>query len=170
MNKIDNTSYKNQERIDRLEQNTAKLSDNIKLLEERENRRSLGARPKTLVSFNNEGSSDRNSMVTDRNLMESSIQRKNLSYSDQLAKGMDGLKSLNLMKELWMSVSRDRKLEEGGARKLDLNLDDGRSLDLFAEARKCIGLFPVKARHILDFNEEDYDISPVLRIYLNIQN
>ena len=40
VNKIDNTSNKNLERIDRLEQNTAKLSENLKLLEER----SLGAR------------------------------------------------------------------------------------------------------------------------------
>ena len=46
VNKIDNTSNKNLERIDRLEQNTAKLSENLKILEEREQRRSLGARPK----------------------------------------------------------------------------------------------------------------------------
>ena len=32
-------------------------------------------------------------------------------------------------------------------------------VDLFAEARKCIGLYPVKARHILDFHEGEYDIS-----------
>ena len=35
INKIDNTSNKNLERIDRLEQNTAKLSENLKLLKER---------------------------------------------------------------------------------------------------------------------------------------
>ena len=84
-------SNKNLERIDRLEQNTAKLSENVKLLEERENRRSLGARPKALVSLNTAGSSDGNSMETDRNLVEPSNQRRNLSYSDQLAKGMDRL-------------------------------------------------------------------------------
>ena len=32
-------------------------------------------------------------------------------------------------------------------------------MDLFSDARKCIGLFPVKARHILDFHEGDYNIS-----------
>ena len=137
--------------IDRLKQNTSKLSENIKLLEERENRRSLGARPKTLVSKNLEGSLDGSSAAADRNLVEPSNLRKNLSYSDQLSRGMDGLKSLNLLKELRMSESRDRKLEEDGARKLNLISEEGRSIDLFAEARKCIGLFPVKARHILDF-------------------
>ena len=35
--KLDNTSNKNLERIDRLERSNAKLSDNMKLLEEREN-------------------------------------------------------------------------------------------------------------------------------------
>ena len=32
-------------------------------------------------------------------------------------------------------------------------------VDLFAEARKCIRLYPVRARHILDFHEGEYDIS-----------
>ena len=36
LEKIDNTSNKNLERIDRLERSNAKLSDNMKLLEERE--------------------------------------------------------------------------------------------------------------------------------------
>ena len=59
INRIDNTSNKNLERIDRLEQKTAKLSENIKLLEEREKRRSLGARPKTLDTLNSECSAAR---------------------------------------------------------------------------------------------------------------
>ena len=59
-----------------------------------------------------------------------------------------------------MSEERDRKLENTGDRRLNLRMDEGRNIDLFVDARKCIGLFPVKARHILDFNEGDYDISP----------
>ena len=46
--KLDNTSNKNLERINRLEQSNAKLSDNMKLLEERENRRPLGARARVM--------------------------------------------------------------------------------------------------------------------------
>ena len=48
MERIDNTANKNLERIDKLERNNAKLSDSMKLLEEREKRRSLSVRPKVL--------------------------------------------------------------------------------------------------------------------------
>ena len=54
LEKIDNTSNKNLERIHRLERSNAKLSDNMKLLEERENRRSLGARPRVLEILNSD--------------------------------------------------------------------------------------------------------------------
>ena len=39
-------------------------------------------------------------------------------------------------------------------------MDKGRNINLFIDARRCIGLFPVKARHILYFYEGDYAISP----------
>ena len=48
LERIDNTSNKNLERIDRLERNNAKLSDSMKLLEERKKRRSFSIRPKVL--------------------------------------------------------------------------------------------------------------------------
>ena len=44
LEKLDCTSNKNLERINRLEQSNAKLSDNMKRLEERENSRPVGAR------------------------------------------------------------------------------------------------------------------------------
>ena len=73
---------------------------------------------------------------------------------------MDGLRSLNLLKELRMSEERDRKQDNLGKRKPNLSIDEGRNIDLFSDARRCIGLFPVKARHIVDFYEGDYAISP----------
>ena len=46
--KIDNTRNKNLERITRLEQSNIKLCEDMKLLEEREKRRSLSVSPKVL--------------------------------------------------------------------------------------------------------------------------
>ena len=34
--------------------------------------------------------------------------------------------------------------------------DSTREIDIFAEARKVIGLFPTKSRHILDFHQGKY--------------
>ena len=47
-----------------------------------------------------------------------------------------------------------------------------RDIDLFSKARKCIGLFPVKPRRILDFHEGAYtpsteDISQINRTQEN---
>ena len=152
INKIDNTSNKNLERIDRLEQNTAKLSENLKLLEEG----SLGARPKSLENPSKEKPLVKNPTEV-RNLSEA---RNRTSYSDQLSKGMDGLRSLNLLKELRMSEERDRNQENLRNRKLNILSEGDKNIDLFSDARRCIGLFPVKASHILDFYVGDYAISP----------
>ena len=46
LSRIDNTSKKNLERITRLEQSNVKLCEDMKLLEEREKRRSLSVSPK----------------------------------------------------------------------------------------------------------------------------
>merc|ERR1712240_157530 len=48
LEKLDCTSNKNLERINRLEQSNAKLSDDMKLLEERENSRPVGARAREM--------------------------------------------------------------------------------------------------------------------------
>ena len=80
--KLDNTTNKNSERIEKLEQCNAKLSDNMKLLEERENRRFQGARPKVLETMN--------SALKDRVLEEGrnaeKLSKGKLSYSDKLSK------------------------------------------------------------------------------------
>ena len=54
LTRIDNTSNKNLERINKLEQNNAKLCEGMKLLEEKEKQRSLGAWPKVLETLNSE--------------------------------------------------------------------------------------------------------------------
>ena len=147
VNQIDNATNKNLERIDRLEQNTAKLSENLRLLEERDKEKLLGARQRVPV-------------IPGRTSDNSSNNRNSFSYSDQLAKGFDGLRTLNLLKELRNSETSDRNREAVGDRRQVLSLEDSSSLDLFKDARKCIGLYPVKAQHILDFNEGEYDICP----------
>ena len=99
LKRIVNTSNKNFERIDRLEQNNAKLSESIKLLEEREKRRSLGARPKVLENMNSDSREVVKSLAAGSNPENSSSLSKNLSYAYQLSKGISGLRSLSLLKE-----------------------------------------------------------------------
>ena len=147
VDRIDNVTNKNLERIDRLERNTTKLSENLRLLEERDKEKLLGARQR--VPALPRGTSD-----------NSSKNRNSFSYSDQLEKGFEGLKSHNLLKELRNSETRERRKDDLGDSRQGLSREDSSNIDLFKEARKCIGLHPVKARHILDFNEGDYDICP----------
>ena len=52
LEKLDCTSNKNLERINRLEQSNAKLSDNMKRLEEKENSRPVGARARGMEVLN----------------------------------------------------------------------------------------------------------------------
>ena len=70
-----------------------------------------------------------------------------------------GLKTLSLLKELRTAKENNRRVELNEARSLKSKSSSRLEVDLFAEARKCIGLYPVKARHILDFHEGEYDIS-----------
>ena len=99
VNQIDNATNKNLERIDRLEQNTARLSENLKLLEEREKNRPLGARPKIPEHPANVSLPVRKNLEAARISDDSSLSGNNFSYSDLLARGLDGLKSLNLLRE-----------------------------------------------------------------------
>ena len=66
------------ERIDGLERNNAKLNDDMKLLEEREKRRSLGDRPKVLELLDSD-KRDAEKKAEGRRKQESSS-TKNLSY------------------------------------------------------------------------------------------
>ena len=157
LEKIDNTSNKNLERIDRLERNNAKLNDDMKLLEEREKRRSLGARPKVLEVLDSDRR-EAEKKAEGRRKQESSSTR-NLSYSYQLRKGLSGMRSLSLLKELREAEENSNKKENNQVEILNSRPRQRLEVDLFAEARKCIGLYPVRARHILDFHEGDYNIS-----------
>ena len=98
LTKIDNTSNKNLERINRLEQSNAQLSENVKLLKEREKRRSLGARPRVLETLDTDRREAEKASAAGRKSDSSSSLSKNLSYAYQLSKGISGLKSLSLLK------------------------------------------------------------------------
>ena len=82
-----------------------------------------------------------------------------LSYSYQLSKGLAGLKAHTLGKDIKIAVKEDKRKESNHARSYNSKPNPCLDVDLFAEARKCIGLYPVKSRHILDFHDGDYDIS-----------
>ena len=84
---------------------------------------------------------------------------KNLSYADQLSRGISGLETVSLLKELRSSQLQNREKDSSSDRRIRLRSNSSLDVDLFAEARKCVGLFPVKAKHILDFHTGDYDIS-----------
>ena len=86
LEKIDNTSNKNLERIDRLERSNAKLSENMRLMEEREKRRSLGSRPRVLETLDSDKIEADRSSRAERSSGSSS--NRNLSYSYQLRKGI----------------------------------------------------------------------------------
>ena len=75
---------------------------------------------------------------------------KKKSYSESLNKDlkMEAI-ALTLNREL----EESKKKEERVSRR---NLESRREVDLFAEARKVIGLFPVKPRNILDNHQGDY--------------
>ena len=141
LEKIDNTSNKNLERIDRLERNNAKLSDNIKLLEEREKRRLLEGRPKALEVLDSDKREAERRAKEVRSTGSSS--NKNLSYSYQLSKGISGLKALSLLRELRQAEENNRRKENNGTRSLNTRTINSLEVDLFADARKRIGLYPV---------------------------
>ena len=54
---------------------------------------------------------------------------------------------------------QNKEKDSSGDRRQRLRSSTNLEVDLFAEARKCVGLFPVKAKHILDFHTGDYEIS-----------
>ena len=87
-----------------------------------------------------------------------------LSYTYQLNKGLDGLRTHSMLKELRMAqelrmVQEDRRKETNTSSNLISKPGPRLDVDLFGEARRCIGLYPVKARHILDFHEGAYEMS-----------
>ena len=131
--KLDNTSNKNLERINRLEQSNAKLSDDMKLLEERENRRPVGARARVREVL-------KDGVSEDERTRENSSSR-NLSYTYQLNKGIAGLRTHSLLKELRMAMEDDRRKEEDRRKESNTFSNQiprpGPSLDvdLFGEAR-----------------------------------
>merc|ERR1712175_35058 len=103
----------------------------MKLLEEREKRRSLGARPRVLEILNSD-LRDRSS-GNDRNAGSSSS--RNLSYSYQLRKGISGLKSHSLLKELRIAEENNKRKESSETRSLNIRSSSSLEVDLFAEAR-----------------------------------
>ena len=54
---------------------------------------------------------------------------------------------------LHRELEDSRSKKDRGSRR---NLEGRREVDLFSEARKVIGLFPVKPRHILEHHQGDY--------------
>ena len=63
------------------------------------------------------------------------------------------------MKELRIAEDENKRKESSNTRSHSSKSSSSLDVDLFADARRCIGLYPVKPRHILDFHEGDYDIS-----------
>ena len=58
-----------------------------------------------------------------------------------------------------MAVEEDRRKKSNNIRSLKPKPSPSLDVDLFAEARRCIGLYPVKPRHILDFHDGNYELS-----------
>ena len=91
----------------------AKLSENVKLLKEREKRRSIGARPKVLESMDSnkvEASRSKEKVPETNKRQDGAASRdKNLSYADQLSRGISGLVSVSLLKELRSSQMQNRE-------------------------------------------------------------
>ena len=170
LSKLDNTTNKNLERITRLEQSNVKLCEDMKLLEERERRRSLNTRPKALVNLGSEtGQLENRSSRTGAGNSSGSVRR--LTYAENVGKvSANGSNTLSLLRELRHSEEASREREwrvenRRNEREREPRVEDRRrnrswNIDLFSEARRRIGLFPVRARHILDFHEGNYSISP----------
>ena len=130
----------------------------MRLLEEREKRRSLGARPKALESL--DSSKKEASKPTDNDKQDGAADlKKSLSYANQLSRGISGLKAVSLLKKLRASEESNSEENVNRVRRPTLKSSSNLEVDLFADARRCIGLFPVKSRHILDFHSGDYEIS-----------
>ena len=88
-----------------------------------------------------------------------------LSYDYQLNKGLDGLRAHSMLKELKraqeLSTGQEERSKETNTSSMMISKHGPRlNVDLFGEARRCIGLHPVKARHILDFHDGPYDLTP----------
>ena len=127
------------------------------LLEEREKRRSLGARPKVFSPVTSDPSATVQSLAA---VNKVSTATGGATFSEKVSGEGSSLNMLSLLKELRMSEENGRLRERREESSFRLRKNSSLDVDLFAEARKCIGLFPVKARHILDFHDGDYDISP----------
>ena len=125
----------------------------MRLLEERERRRSLGARPKELSPFNSGPSVTVQGSAT---ALKASTTVTGATSSGKVTG--EGLNTLSLLKELRMSEQSNSNKESNVGSRLRLRKNSSLDVDIFRDARKCIGLFPVKARHILDFHEGEYEI------------
>ena len=86
-----------------------------------------------------------------------------LLHRHQLNKSLDGLRAHSILKEL-RREQEIRTGQEDNSRETNTSSvlvpRQRLNVDLFGEARRCIGLFPVKARHILDFHEGPYNLTP----------
>ena len=182
--KLDNTTNMISERIEKLERCNAKLSDDMKLFEERENRRYKGARPKVLEILN----SDLEDRVLEEGRKAEKSSKVKISYSDKLSKGLDDIKAnallkeskivkeeekkkdklskgladigaISLLKETKITEEDEKKIEAEKIRCHNSGQNSSLDLDLLAAARRCIGLYPVKPSHILKNHEDDYEIS-----------
>ena len=156
LEKLDCTSNKNLERINRLEQSNAKLSDNMKRLEERENCRPVETRARDM-----EVQKDK---VTEVDRMNKNNTNRVLSYNYQLNKGLDGLRAHSMLKELKraqeLRIGQEDRSKETNTSSMMISKHGPRlNVDLFGEARRCIGLHPVKARHILEFHDGPYNLT-----------
>ena len=113
LEKLDCTSNKNLERITRLEQSNAKLTDNMKRLEEKENGKPVESRvrdveiPKEKVTEVVRTNNSSGALSLNNQLINSS---GILSYNNQLNKGLDGLRAHSMLKEL----RREQELGTGG--------------------------------------------------------
>ena len=123
--KLENTTNMMSERIEKLERCNAKLSEDMKLFEEREKRRFKGARPKVLERLDSD--------LEERVLKEAEKSTKvKMSYSDKVINGLADRKANAMMKEFKMvkevnviqKESETEGEEEEKKDKLSKGLDD----------------------------------------------
>ena len=180
IDELENTNYKLLERIEVLEQRNEKLSEDMKLYEERQKRRNMGARPKVLVPVDTD--------LKEKLSKEAEESKKSKAlYSAKIINGTDMVKELKTAKEVdlmekgyemeekdndgkqkskEMECVEDEKkndLSKGKEETKDIEHKKGEQnlsldLDLMAEARRCIGISPVKACQILKHHNGNYEI------------
>ena len=188
---LENINYEMSVKIEELERCNAKLSEDIKLYEERGKRRNKGVGPKFLgimdtdqeerimkeaeepkrgkMLYSEKVKMTKEDVVTKEGIekvgkevdLVKKVSEKVGENIEKIDKQKDGLGNIEEIE-----TGRSKKKGDPEKEKVDKDIEynsleqnSWKDMDLLEEARRCIGLYPVKSCHILKHYDGNYELS-----------